>query len=177
MEDYTHQISENLTFRSAREADIPAIAAILRDAVTRMLAEGKQQWNESYPTADHVRGDMESGRAYVMERDGGVAGYVAVALDGEPAYDSLRGDWLTEGPYVVAHRMALGQSVQGLGLGRAMIAAIEEFARAHGIGSFRVDTNFDNFAMLGLLKRMGFHYCGEVSYASGSRKAFEKILL
>lgn len=40
----------------------------------------------------------------------------------------------------------------------------------------KVDTNFDNAAMLHLLKKLGYTYCGEVYLAGGERKAFEKLL-
>jgi hypothetical protein len=39
-----------------------------------------------------------------------------------------------------------------------------------------VDTNFDNAAMLHILKKLGYTYCGEVYLAGGERKAFEKLL-
>ena len=40
----------------------------------------------------------------------------------------------------------------------------------------KVDTNFDNVAMLHILKKLGYTYCGEVYLAGGERKAFEKLL-
>ncbi|WP_409450858.1 hypothetical protein [Epilithonimonas sp.] len=40
----------------------------------------------------------------------------------------------------------------------------------------KVDTNFDNAAMLQILKKLGYTYCGEVYLAGSERKAFEKLL-
>lgn len=51
-------ISESLRFRKAGGADVPAATAILKAAAKRMLAEGKQQWDETYPTEIHVRADI-----------------------------------------------------------------------------------------------------------------------
>lgn len=51
---------------------------------------------------------------------------------------------------------------------------IEELAKEQHIHSLRADTNFDNAAMLHLLQKMGYHYCGEVMMRGGKRKAFEK---
>lgn len=145
-------------------------------AVERMLAEGKRQWTESYPTADHVRADIERSVGYVLEDDGRVTAYGAVVFDGEPAYDDLAGEWLTDEPYVVVHRLAVAQYAQGRGVGGLFLEAAGNLARERGVGSFRIDTNFDNFAMLHLLDKLGFAYCGEVRYEGGSRKAFEKEL-
>lgn len=165
------------TFRRATAADIPAITAILKMAVGRMLAEGKQQWDENYPTEIHVRADLEAERAWVLDIDGVVVGYGAVVFDGEPAYADLRGNWLTEGEdYVVVHRIAVDLRRGRSGLGGEFMNAVEELARSNGSRSFRIDTNFDNFAMLGLLEKSGFAYCGEVTYERGGRMAFEKII-
>ncbi len=53
---------------------------------------------------------------------------------------------------------------------------VERLALAHGVRSFKVDTNFDNADMLHILSKRGFAYCGEIHYEHGVRKAFEKML-
>ena len=163
-------------FRSATAADLPAVDTILRDAVERMLAEGKQQWDRDYPTAADVVADMARDEAFVLELAGNVEAYACVTLAGEPAYDALEGEWLSDEPYVVVHRLAVAQSRQGRGVGARMLRAVEAYAASMGIGSFRIDTNFDNFAMLRLLEKCGFAYCGEVHYPRGQRRAFEKLI-
>lgn len=174
MNEFSKQISEKLSFRRAEYCDVPAIGAILKAAVKRMLAEGKRQWGDSYPNETHVSADINRGAGYVIESDGEAVAYGAVVFDGEPAYDDLRGRWLSECPYVVVHRLAVGQEMQGKGLGRLFMDCVAEYARSEGVSSFKVDTNFNNFAMLHLLDSLGFTYCGEVQYSRGSRKAFEK---
>lgn len=163
-------------FRRAEVTDLPVIEKILKDAVARMLAEGKQQWNESYPNAVHVLADIARDVAFVLEAGGEVVAYGAVVLDGEPAYDDLEGEWLSDLEYVVVHRIAVSQKAQGNGVGARFMKAVEFYAAEKGIGSFRIDTNFDNFAMLRLIEKCGFEYCGEVKYERGSRKAFEKLI-
>lgn len=177
MSEYSKQITETLLFRKADMADVPAISAILKQAVTRMLVEGKCQWNENYPTATHVRADIANGAGYVLESNGTVVGYGAVIFTGEPAYDHLKGSWLTDGRYVVVHRLAVNRESKERGLGRTFMQAVEEYAKTKKVPSFRVDTNFDNDAMLTLLHRLGFTHCGEIRYESGPRLAFEKKLI
>lgn len=163
-------------FRKATEADIAPAGAILRQAVDRMLAEGKQQWDHSYPNETHIRADIDRGIAYVLELDGEVVAYGAVVFDGEPAYDIIDGKWLTDGAYVVVHRLATLMSSQRTGLAMTYLRAVEHLAHSQGIRSFRVDTNFDNIRMLNLLAKAGFTCCGQVLYPRGPRKAFEKVL-
>lgn len=167
---------ERYIFRRAELTDLAAIEKILKDAVDRMLAEGKQQWDENYPNAIHVVADITRDVAFVLECGGEVVAYGAVVFDGEPAYDDLIGDWLSDDKYVVVHRLGVVRNVQGRGVGARFLKAVEFFAAEKGIRSFKIDTNFDNFAMLALLEKCGFEYCGEVSYERGSRKAFEKLI-
>ena len=164
-------------FRKATEADVTAAGAILRQAVERMLAEGKQQWDHSYPNETHIRADIDRGIAYVLELEGEVVAYGAVVFDGEPAYDIIDGQWLTDGAYVVVHRLATLMSSQRTGLAMTYLRAVGHLAHSRGIHSFRIDTNFDNTRMLNLLAKAGFTCCGQVHYPRGPRKAFEKRLL
>lgn len=163
-------------FRPAEIRDLEEIMTIIADAVGRMLREGKQQWDETYPTSQHITTDIRNGNAYVSESEGSVIAYGAVVFTGEEAYESLQGEWLSNRPYVVVHRMAVAQNRQGKGLARIFLESVESLARTNGIGSFRIDTNFDNFPMLHLLDKCGFTYCGEIRYSGGARRAYEKLL-
>ena len=103
-----------------------------------------------------------------------IIAYGAVVFDGEPAYEALEGKWLTDGPYVLVHRIAVADGERGKGVAAEFLRHVEEMARERGIGAFRIDTNHDNHPMLRLLERTGFTPCGKVVYRSGERLAFEK---
>ncbi len=105
-----------------------------------------------------------------------VIAYGAAVFDGEAAYEALEGRWLTGGPYVVLHRLAVADEAKRRGVAGAFMRRVETLARGRGVGAFRVDTNFDNRYMLHLIERQGFVYCGKVRYGSGERLAFEKRL-
>ncbi|MDE5744544.1 MAG: GNAT family N-acetyltransferase [Paramuribaculum sp.] len=167
---------KKLHFRRALSEDINAASIILKQAAQQMLDEGKHQWTHSYPTEVHVRADVERGVGYVLEDDKEIVGYCAVMFDGEPAYNNIEGNWLSYDRYVVVHRLAVRKDRKGTGLGRIFMETIENYAKDCDIYSFKIDTNFDNYHMLGLLNKLGFTYCGEVMYESGRRKAFEKRL-
>ena len=99
-----------------------------------------------------------------------------MVFDGEPAYDAIEGAWLTDGEYVVLHRMAVADGEKARGVATEFMRCVEAMACGRGTGSMRVDTNFDNRYMLRMLGRLGFVYCGKVRYRSGERLAFEKPL-
>lgn len=168
----------DIMLRPATFADVPTIMDIIDYARRRMLAEGKQQWNEAYPTSEHIEADIRGGYGYVMCLRGGIVAYGAIIFGEEPAYRHItKGQWLSEQPYVVLHRLAVSGSVRERGLGTLFMQRVEELMRERGIHSFKVDTNFDNFAMQRVLEKLHFHYCGEIAYERGTRMAYEKLCL
>lgn len=165
-----------MVFRLATLEDLPQIMPIMEAAVARMLREGKRQWDETYPALPHIMDDVIARRGYLLEECGRVMAYGAVVYTGEPAYDDLDGEWLSDEAYVVVHRLAVSQDCQGSGMATQFLNMVENMAAEKGIGSFRIDTNYDNFAMLHLMEKCGFEYCGDVMYERGSRRAFEKLI-
>lgn len=175
---------KNRLFRTATGEDLPRILEIIAQARRRMAAAGSDQWQDGYPARENIEADLARGYGHLLsvpddratdkER---IIAYGAIVFDGEPAYEALEGGkWLSEGAYVVVHRLAVADEALGHGIGTEFFHRVEQMARERGIGSFRVDTNFDNHRMLQLLAREGFTRCGKVRYRSGEREAFEKLL-
>lgn len=165
-----------MIFRKATVNDVPQVMRIINDAVSRMLNEGKCQWSRSYPGPEHILADIQAHCAYVLCDERVVLAYGAVMIDGEPAYRALEGEWLSDGHYVVVHRLAVSMNKQSRGNGARFMKAVEHMAASEGIGSFKVDTNFDNDRMLHLLDKLGFERCGTIQYPQGERIAFEKLI-
>ena len=105
-----------------------------------------------------------------------VIAYAAVVYDGEPAYDAIEGRWLTAGPYVVVHRLAVADEAKRRGTATAFLRHVETEARARGMRGFRIDTAHDNRYMQRLLRTLEFTLCGRIRYRSGERLAYEKPL-
>ena len=169
--------ADNLTFRAATDSDVDAIMQIIDDARRQMLDEGKHQWDESYPLQAHIEADIRQQHACVLCSEGRVVAYAAVIFGEEPAYRHIvNGEWQSSLPYVVVHRLAVSHADRRCGLGRCFMQQVERLTLRHGLHSFRVDTNYDNDAMLHLLRSLGFRYCGEIVYDRGRRMAFEKLL-
>ena len=165
-----------LTFRKATAEDAARIWEIILQAKAQMLRQNKQQWDETYPLPENINSDIRNGYAYVLCNESRIIAYAAVVFDGEPAYNSIDGRWLSEQPYVVVHRLAVADEMKQKGIASLFMQKIEELSRSLGIHSFKVDTNFDNFYMHKMLEKLGFSYCGEISYQRGNRMAYEKLL-
>ena len=165
-----------LTFRKATTEDAARIWEIILQAKAQMLRQNKQQWDETYPLPENIANDIRNGYAYVLCSEADIIAYAAVVFDGEPAYNSIDGSWLSEQPYVVVHWLAVDHEMQQKGIASLFMQKVEELSRSQGIHSFKVDTNFDNFYMHRMLEKLGFSYCGEILYQRGSRMAYEKLL-
>jgi GNAT superfamily N-acetyltransferase len=166
----------NYQFRKAQLSEIPQIWGILQKAIQRRKADGSNQWQDGYPNPDVLQKDIEKGAGYVLTLEGQIIGYTAVLINDEPEYAKIVGQWISNEDFVVFHRVAIAEDFLGKGLSKILLHFIEAFALSNNIYSIKADTNFDNYAMLHIFEKLGYHYCGEVYLRGSARKAFEKVV-
>ena len=166
----------NLEFRKSTEKDFAEIWKILQQAIERRRIDGSKQWQDGYPNPETIQSDYEKGYGFVLTENDSVIAYSALIENYEPAYEKIKGKWLTNGDFLVVHRVAVSDKVVGKGFASKIFQEIEKYATSKNIPSIKVDTNFDNPAMLRILEKLNYQYCGEVEFRGSSRKAFEKIL-
>lgn len=162
--------------RAAGEVDRNRIWDIIQQAKAQMYRENRQQWNEMYPSIEHIQADLSNGYAYVLCNQEKVIAYAAVVYDGEPTYQSIEGKWLSDFPHVVVHRLAVADEMKHKGIATIFMQEVEKLSIQKGVRSFKVDTNFDNQGMQKVIKKCGFTYCGDIFFQGGARRAYEKIL-
>jgi GNAT superfamily N-acetyltransferase len=166
----------NYNFRKAVVSDMSQIWTIIQQAILRRKNDGSQQWQDGYPNKDVIKLDITKGIGYVLTNENTIIGYSAILLNDEPAYELIKGTWLTNEEFVVVHRVAISDDYLGKGLAQKIFLFTEDLAIDNNIFSIKVDTNFDNIPMLKILEKLGYSYCGEVYFRGNARKAFEKIL-
>ncbi len=165
-----------MILRPATTAELPAIWAIIQFAIEQRRLEGSRQWQDGYPNPASLQSDLDSGVAYVLEADGELLLYAAILFSPEPAYEQIEGRWLTDGPAMVLHRVAASAQAKGKGIATTFFRMAEDLCRERGVPSIKVDTNFDNTAMLRILDKLGYTYCGEVYFHGAARRAYEKVV-
>ena len=163
-------------FRKAEVKDSETIWAILQTAIQRRKEDGSNQWQDGYPNPTIIAHDIEHDHGFVLTENGTVIGYCAVLINDEPDYELIEGEWLTNGDFVVFHRMAIAETHGGKGLAGRMMHHIENFALENKIQSVKADTNHDNPAMKRTFEKAGYSFCGQVYIKGSPRKAFEKAL-
>jgi GNAT superfamily N-acetyltransferase len=171
-----HYITMKYTLKKAALNDIPRIWEILQQAILRRKRDGSAQWQNGYPNPQVIASDIDNGVGYLFMDDETRIGYAAILVSDEPAYDAIEGKWLTNDDFLVVHRVAIADEHLGKGLSAMIFQLVEKMALEKHIHSIKVDTNFDNIAMLKILERLGYVYCGEVYFNGSARKAFQKVL-
>lgn len=166
----------DFSFEKAESSQIPQIWTILKQAILRRKKDGSHQWQDGYPNLEVLQKDITTGIGYVLINEKEIAGYAAIRFNDEPAYDNLKGTWLTNGEFAVLHRLAVSDQYIGQGLAKRIVQFTEDLTLQNNIYSIKIDTNFDNAAMLKILESQGYTYCGEIKFRGGDRKAFEKVL-
>jgi GNAT superfamily N-acetyltransferase len=166
----------NYQFRKANLADAPQIWDILEQAIIRRKEEGSNQWQDGYPNPEVVQKDIETGAGFVLTEEEVIIGYSAVIINDEPAYEKIDGKWLSNNDFVVVHRVAVSQTHLGKGFAKIIFKFIEDFAMSNNIYSIKVDTNYDNLAMMKIFDQLGYTLCGKVYFRGSPREAYEKVL-
>ncbi len=163
--------------RPAQKSDIKDIMMIIEATQAQFKLEGLDQWQKGYPNTDTIDRDIQNGNAYVLEEDGAVLAYLYCAVEKDDAYGMIRfGKWLNDDPYAVIHRLVVDPKQRKQGLAVRLMEAVELMLQQSNVSNIRIDTHPNNKAMLSLLEKSQFTYCGQVLVVDGMRYAFQKII-
>ena len=161
-----------MVIRKATAADVLAAAKIYDEARRFMKKNGNpHQWSGEYPNGYDVEMGIADGTSYVCE-DGGeiVATFYYEQGADDPTYRKIyEGEWLSDGPYSVIHRIAVKYHGRGI-----IDFCFDECFRR--FPSIRIDTHEDNIPMQRCLVRCGFKRCGVIYLEDGSpRVAYQRV--
>ena len=163
--------SGRIIIREGSLQDLDRVMEIYDQARSMMRRSGNRiQWVNGYPQRELIREDMLSGSFYVcVSLSGRMLGCFSLVCGPDPTYRVIEdGQWLSEEPYLVLHRLASDGSVHGLGA-FCLNWCLERCS------SLRVDTHADNAVMQHILEKEGFTRCGIIYVADGTpRIAYEK---
>ena len=160
-----------MLIRPATSADVEAAAKIYDEARRFMAESGNpNQWAGVYPNGEDVAMGIEKGTSYVCEDMGEVVAtfHFEKHADDSTYHKIYEGEWLSDMPYAVIHRIAVKYHGRG----------IVDFCFNECFNQFpniRIDTHKDNIPMQKCLLRCGFEYCGIIYLNDGNpRLAYQK---
>ena len=160
----------NYRIRKAEVCDLAELGRIYDAARQFMRNNGNpHQWQGGYPQKELLLSDIRRGALYAVLKEGILHGVFYFAVEEDPTYHRIYdGDWLSNAPYGVIHRIASDGSG---GIFAAALAFCSEKTN-----HLRIDTHADNNPMQHVVEKHGFHRCGIIYVSDGSpRIAYEKV--
>lgn len=159
-----------MQIRLATTADLPTLLTIYETARRFMAEHGNPtQWPSDYIHAAMLEQDIARRELYVCEDSDGIQGVFLFADGPDPTYAKIRdGQWPSDVPYAVIHRVASAGQKKGL------LSQIVAWASSRA-PVLRMDTHADNAPMQHLLAKLGFVQCGIITVEDGTpRIAYQK---
>lgn len=146
-----------MNIRTYQTADLPALRALLAEqqAFERSLDPYSSEPTEA--TIDTYFSDMLgwvpelNGAVYVAETAGMVAGFVCVLIL------TNNDSWTTIHRHAHISNVIVAAEYRGAGLGQALLAAAEAYARAQGCEHLTIDVLVENALAQKAYQRFGFH--------------------
>ena len=147
-----------MRIRPATADDQPSIERIVRDAYTRYIARiGKPPG----PMLDDYREHIRRHQAWVLERDGAVAGLIVL---------------LPEPDHLLLDNVAVDPAHAGRGLGRALMAFAEAEAHRRGYTELRLYTHEKMTENIAMYHHLRWQETGRGEQEGYSRVFFRKPL-
>lgn len=168
-----------MQFIKATPADLPLIMQIINDAKQLLKSNGIDQWQQGYPDEQTMLTDIAEGNLYFAQEDGEKVAILALIFEADPNYDVIEdGEWISDQPYSVLHRVAVAKEKLGTGVMGRIIAHTSALTLEKGLSSTRIDTHKDNQSMQRALMKASYQYCGNIyTYNGDTRLAFEKLVI
>ena len=123
----------------AEPGEIPEVQELVQECIKEMNADGIHQWNDQYPPLDIFSADIAKGDLFKMEEEGRIIGIIVITAEPEEEYKKI--EWVDKsGKHLVVHRLAVHPRWLRQEVASKLLDFAEEFARANGYSSIRIDT-------------------------------------
>lgn len=149
---------------AAIEADYNTLIEMHRHCTKDLDEKGIFQWTDDYPSPETIRYAIENGCQWkLMDGEEWIGG---VVLNEEQSDEWQTISWGFDGPALVIHALIINPEYQGRGYGQQAIDIIEEYGiKEHYVG-IRLDVFTENPGAIGLYKKNGYKFLGEVVFDS-----------
>jgi ribosomal protein S18 acetylase RimI-like enzyme len=147
----------------AAVSDIAQVMEIVALCVRQMREAGSHQWDEFYPTREIMEADIKAGTLYLLRENGRAIGAIVVNEVQSPEYVQLSWRQNETRPLVI-HRLCVRPERQKSGAARRLMDFAEDYARANGYASIRLDTYTGNPRARALYESRGYEARGYVRF-------------
>jgi GNAT superfamily N-acetyltransferase len=159
-----------LTVRTLGALDsIEQLTALLHRAYARLGAMGLN-YTAVDQTPEVTAKRLAGGQCYVAEWDGQLAGTIVV----KPTYSENECEYFTKDGVAAVHQFGVEPSLQGKGIGRALLNQCETWAKGQGFRELAMDTAEAAHHLIRLYNDLGYSHTG---YVQWSGKVYRSVVL
>ena len=166
-----------MIIRKAEISDLENIMLMYRSCVTGMIANGIDQWDESYPNAEVIMEDLIAQTYFVAIENNIIIAGINIDQNQDDTYLAL--DWKDKkNQFLVVHRLAVKVEFWNDGIGKSLMLFTENLVTEKGLNSIRLDTYSGNPKAMEFYSRLGYSELGTIDLKPNKDKyhCFEKII-
>ena len=166
-----------MIIRKAEISDLKNIMLMYKSCVTGMIANGIDQWDESYPNTEVIMGDLIAQTYFVVIENEIIIAGINIDQNQDDTYLAL--DWKDKkNQFLVVHRLAVKVEFWNDGIGKSLMLFTENLVIEKGLHSIRLDTYSGNPKAMEFYRRLGYRELGTIDLKPNKDKyhCFEKII-
>jgi len=147
--------------RQATMSDLDAIWQLREETKQLLKDRGIDQWQQSNPSKETFKRDIELGEFYVEEIHGEILGMIAIKSGIEKTYNTIYdGAWGKDQAYLTIHRLAVKRHLLGQQVSLLLMKHAEKLAIEKEVYYIRIDTHRNNIYAKRLFESLGYVYRG-----------------
>jgi len=159
-----------LTVRTLSSNDsVVALTQLLHRAYARLGAMGLN-YTAVDQTPEVTAKRIEGGQCYIAGWSGSLAGTIVV----KPTYQTNDCEYFTKPGVAAVHQFGVEPSLQGKGIGKALLGMLETWARERGFREIAMDTAEQASHLLSLYSSLGYKHVGFVRWPG---KVYRSVVL
>ena len=166
-----------MIIRKAEISDLENIMLMYKSCVAGMIANGIDQWDESYPNTEVIMGDLIAQTYFVAIENNIIIAGINIDYNQDDNYLAL--DWEDKSDsFLVVHRLGVKQELWNKKIGKYLMLFTEKLVLEKGLKSIRLDTYSGNPKAMEFYRRLGYTELGTIDLKPDKDKyyCFEKII-
>lgn len=165
-------------FRLALDNEFDIIFDLYKKCTNDLKSRDIIQWDESYPTKEQIKSNIENNTQYVFLKNDKLIGSFVLDEVEDEYWQKI--NWL-EDKFIGLHLLAIDPDYQNKGYGNKVIGFCEKYAKENNYKSIHLDVFSKNERALKIYQNKGYENVGELSFefkTEGNQQYFcyEKVL-
>lgn len=164
-----------MEYRLGTKKDIDNIWQLIQAAIEEMERHGIHQWDELYPIREDFEADINKHTLYVVYEGNELVAIYVISAECDEAYKNGNWENADEKAYIL-HRFCVNPNLQNRGIGKTVLAHMENQVKHMGYESIRLDVYTKNPYAQRLYLHNGYEARGFADWRKGRFDLMEKKL-